>query len=116
MRRKSARKKTKKTKSAAIIKIVAPTPSVETVKVPEYRDRSGPNPLEGRFCLYYESFGRLMLSGHIIGSPEPAWYLIEVFDEKTGKPKYEELRNFRNMWSWTFYKTKKAMQAAIKKR
>ena len=60
---------------------------------------------------YFHSLkdGRVHWQGHVIGSPEPGWYLLELFSWLTGSPNGRRIAHIIDMHNWLFYEDSEAM-------
>lgn len=74
-------------------------------------DPSQPNP----HCLIGQFFhslkdGRIFWQGHIIGYPQPGWYLVELFEYGFGEVCNRHLVSFESMKDWLFYPDSELMK------
>ena len=48
----------------------------------------------------------------VIGEPNPAWYLVQLFDWATGNPNVQRLVPIEKMNAWLFYPDRDAMTSS----
>lgn len=58
--------------------------------------------------------GQLEWQGHIIGNPEPGWYLLQLFEWGMGEPNVNRLMRIEDMEHWLFYSDAEAMMASYR--
>lgn len=67
---------------------------------------------------FFHSIGKdddqLEWQGHIIGNPEPGWYLLQLFDWAMGEPNVNRLMRIEDMGHWLFYSDAEAMAASYR--
>ncbi len=67
------------------------------------------NVLVGNFFHSLNKQGNVQWQGYVIGSPEPGWYLLQLFEWAMGEPNIRELVRIEDMKGWLFYKNGQEM-------
>jgi len=67
------------------------------------------NPLHKQFFHSLNKDGLVHWQGHIIGNPEPGWYLVELFEWLWGEPNVRRLVHIDEMRTWLFYDSAESM-------
>jgi hypothetical protein len=67
------------------------------------------NPLVGK---YFHSLkdGQVHWQGTVLGTPEPGWYLVQLFEWIMGEPSNQGLVRFTDMAEWLFYENADQMK------
>lgn len=68
------------------------------------------NGLIGKFFHSLDMEGKVEWQGVVISSPEPGWYLLQLFEWAMGEPNLQKLVEIEAMNSWLFYPDEKAMK------
>ena len=68
-----------------------------------------PDVLDGQFFHSINSEGKVEWQGYVIGSPQPGWYLIQLFEWFCGEPNVRRLVPLQAMENWLFYESAEAM-------
>ena len=66
------------------------------------RTKKAKNDLIGKFIHMVED-GKIECQGEVIASPEPGYYLIQLYSWITGFPTNEKLVHVSDMKNWKFY-------------
>jgi hypothetical protein len=67
------------------------------------------NILTGQFFHSLGSDGQIHWQGYIVGSPEPGWYLAQLYSWLDGEPHLRRLVPLSEMKDWLFYGSAEAM-------
>ena len=67
------------------------------------------NVLTGQFFHSLDGDGQVNWQGYVVGSPEPGWYLIQLYSWADGGPTLRRLVSFSEMKDWLFYESAEAM-------
>jgi hypothetical protein len=70
------------------------------------------NPLCRQFFHSLDKDGVVNWQGHIIGNPEPGWYLVEIFEWLCGEPYVRRLVHIDEMRTWLFYDSAGSMRVS----
>jgi len=73
------------------------------------RNESTPDVLEGQFFHSVNEAGEVEWQGYVIGSPQPGWYLVQLFEWLCGEPNVRRLVRLQAMEHWLFYESAEAM-------
>ena len=73
------------------------------------------NPLLGQFFHSLGADKKIEWQGCVIGSPEPGWYLVQLFEWTMGEPNVRKLVPLEDMEHWLFYKTAEEMKFSYDK-
>lgn len=68
-----------------------------------------PDSLQGQFFHAINHEGKVEWQGYVIGSPEPGWYLVQLFEWFCGEPNVRRLVRLQEMEHWLFYESAEAM-------
>lgn len=68
----------------------------------QVKPASSGNCLAGQFFHSIKD-GKVEWQGLIIGSPEPGWYLVQLYEWISGSESCRKLVNFSDMHGWMFY-------------
>ena len=67
------------------------------------------NFLAGKFFHSLGEDGKVKWQGFVLGSPEPGWYLVQLFEWLMGEPNVCKLVQFEEMSKWLFYQDQESM-------
>lgn len=70
---------------------------------------ANPDGLVGSYAHSIED-GRVQGQCHVIGNPEPGWYLVQWFEWALGEPSTRTLARIEDMAAWMFYASSEAMR------
>jgi len=79
-------------------------------KSKQTRDESMPDVLAGQFFHSTKETGAVEWQGYVIGSPQPGWYLVQLFEWLCGEPNLRRLVRFESMEHWLFYESAETMR------
>lgn len=68
------------------------------------------NVLIGKFFHSLNRQNQVHWQGVVLGSPEPGWYLLQLFEWGMGEPSVIRLARFDEMRTWLFYDSASAMK------
>jgi len=71
-------------------------------KTTEQKNIIEPTRLVGQ-CFHSIEDERICWQGMVIGSPEPGWYLLQLYEWAMGSPNVQRLVRIEDMRDWMFY-------------